>query len=487
MRRIRISGWALLLASCVSAAGTLSASASEMRAWTNTKGKTIHAAFVKFDKDTVHLKLKNGKAAKVDLAKLSQRDQKYVRQQVVNKDSASTSAKKSPKRASKTPRIVPKIPEWPNDQGDKIPPELAREWVYREPAVIYTNDAYWTPEGKKTWEKLPSQRRPIKFHHGYAVAESRTPSKEGWKRRVGLIDKTGEFVIGGDNPTPLPEGLSDLGPMGDNGLISFQSKVGEIKLWGYMNLKGEVVLKPRWFHAGRFSRGYAPVSLTQTRPIGIAINRFTIMGEFVYVDAKGSLLNDEKWLIAKPFDHAGPALVYPMVEFKNKAYPSLGRNRVWFYLRPSGTTFRIDDKVKRDYSYRDGRLVTPLKIFDTTGKAIFTAPENYRIVDAQDESDVCVLRPLLPNLPSRLVQRSTGQCYGPPLMLKTIWGFKEGMARFEDMHGGWGFIDRTGKIAIPASFNNSISDFNSGMFKFRAKGKTNYIYLDRKGSVVLFR
>jgi len=196
-------------------------------------------------------------------------------------------------------------------------------------------------------------------------------------------------------------------------------------------------------------------------------------------------MNDDKWLIAKEFDNSGPALVHPLINFKNKEYPHLNKTPLWFFIRPDGSKFRVDDEMKLDYQYRDGHLVTRTKIFDITGKSIFIAPKNYRIIDAKDATNVCILSPSFPNLPYRLVKRSTGQCYAKPFKFKTMRGFKEGMARFQGLYGSWGFIDRRGNVAFPATYNNTLSDFESGFYMFKNK-KTDYLYGLRNGNLMLF-
>jgi len=58
---------------------TVATTSAHAKTWTNTEGKTISATYIKVVDEKVHMRLRNGKLAKVALEKLSAKDQAWVK------------------------------------------------------------------------------------------------------------------------------------------------------------------------------------------------------------------------------------------------------------------------------------------------------------------------------------------------------------------------------------------------------------------------
>jgi WG containing repeat len=77
----------------------------------------------------------------------------------------------------------------------------------------------------------------------------------------------------------------------------------------------------------------------------------------------------------------------------------------------------------------------------------------------------------------------TGRLVIPPIDLDTRYGsFHEGLARYSDR--GWGFIDRSGRIVIPAKFYEA-GDFSEGLAVIRSSEKSGFGYINQKGRLVI--
>lgn len=123
-------------------------------------------------------------------------------------------------------------------------------------------------------------------------------------------------------------------------------------------------------------------------------------------------------------------------------------------------------------------------MYDTGGRKIFSAPENYRLVDAKDDSGVCLLVSKLKG-PHRLVHRKSGKCYGPELRynLGRTEGFSEGFACVGSLEGKtYGYIDRSGNMAIEPRFP-SFSSFEGGYFSVLNPDTRKTGYWNRSGKL----
>jgi hypothetical protein len=444
---------------------------AEMRTWENLDGRKTVAEFVKLDKDMVYLKLGSGREGKVALKQLSIADQDYVAQKTVKPTPVSPQLEVQPIPAKKTIE-APKT--WPNDDGMNIPSDVMKPWIYAPGVACKMEDVFWDPSGKKLWENATFSTNGLTFFGSYSTTKmTYTKGKE----RHGIVNLEGRFILGGDSNLPLPEGTIAIGEPGDNGLIAFSKKVGEAELWGYINLKGEIVIDAKWHYATRFSNGLAAVSLEKPGYLRDYFGGFYFTGKYVYIDEKGNEEVSGGWQVARPFFDGHAAVCLPR-EVPSKSNEP---NR-WALVKKDGKLFVPGDFQERMFEFRDGRLVTKTAIYDSDGKIIFTAPEPYTIFDCDDASGVCILSGGA-GLPSRLVHRKSGRCYGPLLDFKIIWPFSEGLACVSVDGKSYGFIDRTGKIVIQPKFSHPY-DYKNGYISVRNKELDKSELWNRQGEKV---
>ena len=77
----------------------------------------------------------------------------------------------------------------------------------------------------------------------------------------------------------------------------------------------------------------------------------------------------------------------------------------------------------------------------------------------------------------------SGRVVIPPKNYDTRYSnFHEGLAKYTD--GGWGFIDRSGRIVIPARFTE-VGDFSEGLAFVAASERQRYGYINKEGQLVI--
>ncbi|MGB6221100.1 WG repeat-containing protein [Haloferula sp.] len=445
-----------------------SALIGETRPWTNKEGVTIHAEFLKLEGDVVHLKMNGGKIGKVALGLLSEKDQRFVKERLIQEKQKPNDTQPAGDNGEPTPD-----PDWPNDHGE-APPEDFAEWVYPEGTAIRIEDKYWSPSGNQLWKDATFKANAIEFHHGYALARtSFTKSQKGH----GYIGVDGNFLIGGDSGKPLPEGFETLGNFGENKLAPFSKRVGDKALWGYMDHTGKVVLEPQWYFATPFSQGLAAVSVGEVR-----YNQGRApTGTYHYIDQKGKVAIEGGWIEASPFSKDGLAAVRLMPED-----PARRAKKDWVFVRTDGSLLIPGDFMDRPAVFRDGTAVLPNQIIDTSGKTIFTAPERMWLSDCDDDSGVCILwRSPFGNDTAiqRLVHRKTGRCFGPVFRYARIFPFHEGRAVFEAIGTKkFGFIDRHGKVVVEAKLSTK-NPFKNGYFYNPNREEKTVEYWTPKGEI----
>lgn len=442
---------------------------AEGRIWESADGRKIEAAFVKLEAGIVHLKLGNDKIGKVEISKLSEADQVFLRN--LNKQPT--------KNHEITPPAEPETKvEWPNDAGMEIPPDLLQPLSHPPGTARKIGDEYWTPDGQQIWKDATFDGNGLTFFGDYAKAQT---SRKLGQANYGLVNLEGVFVLGGDSAKPLPEGTIWIGDPGDDGLTAFSRKTGDEDLWGYMDQDGKVVLEPKWQSAGRFSEGLAAVSETKTKLVQLSAGSREILfaGKYNYIDAKGETIIPGDFHVARPFGKDGLAAVWLPPEDETK--PS---GEAWAFIRKEGSVFVPGEVLGRLAEFRDGRLVTSDAIYDAEGRKIFSAPDNFRLVDANDDSGVCLLIGSYKR-PHRLVHRKSGKCYGPELRydLGLSTGFSEGFACVGSLEGKiYGYIDRSGNMAIEPQFR-SFSTFDGGYFSVANRETTKIEYWNSKGKL----
>ena len=286
-------------------------------------------------------------------------------------------------------------------------PEKQNNW----PALQYS---YCTDTG----EILPQRFDQVsRFSHGVAAV------RKG--KAVGFIGLDGQFLK--DSKMTECQFKDDIS---EGSLAVFVDG-----LWGYLDTKGNWLIKPQFDLAEPFSDGLALV-----RPHNY-YSLFTGPHGLTYVDRAGNLLK-EQFISAEPFE-GGYAAVSAIPE--NKTGPPC-----WGIIDRSGQW-----AVKPQYQ-RIGPLVGPCRLlYEQKLVGIF----------------------------------SDGKLVVPPKYL-SIGKFSEGLASFQDpVNKLFGFLDKDGRIVIPAQFAYA-GIFSEGLAAVRvvsdkSTNKRKIGFIDHQGKMII--
>jgi hypothetical protein len=329
--------------------------------------------------------------------------------------------------------------------------------------------------------------------------------KEGW----GFIDKTGKIVI--------PCQFADVHNFHD-GLAPVLVK----RKWGYIDTAGKTIIEPRFVAAEPFHEGLAAVRIHDIDSL--------IQDPYGYIDTTGKLVIPAKYSFAAPFS-SGLA----RVNFENKL----------IFIDKSGNPLPFPEGIKKVYAdfseglapvgdnrtsatgYIDpaGKLVIPmqpglgapfheglaaaitstgkfphaeklLSFIDPTGKTVVQTEfsPNTTIDDPTHFSDgLCRVvhynRKTSPNM-RYLYLDKTGKIaleLNIP-QLRESFDFHEGRARVQiggnpnsGAGGKFGFIDKTGKLVIPADYDHA-EDFRNGLAQLATEDGV--LYIDPTGKTI---
>lgn len=408
---------------------------AQARTWTNKEGKTVFASYVKLEADTVHMRLNNGRLAKVPMDKLSSKDQAWVRQRETDKAANPDPEKETTDKAPAIPPARSKPDFSFKDMGTTKFPAMRPIPPIREDARIPVDDwigghhFYMTKEGKDAFPHLKITNRIKPFSDGLAYVHV----EQGKERLKGYINRSGQFVIGGDSGTPLPEGSthSDF----SEGLASFRKG----KFAGYFDKTGKIVIAAdTYFGAEPFSEGLAMVC-TEVRKT------------WKFIDKTGKVVLEGKetpWLGGRPFKNGAAWVTVAFGSYQSPIRQLI--NQQGEVLVPGTfTTSSTSGQIIAHYTSIDSAL------YNTTGKKIIPEFSN-GFLRAKSEHDHIGIFYGKNGLPNRLFHIPSQSLYGPELPYGFHSGnFSEGLIPFSASirkKNRYGWIDRQGKVAIPPGF-----------------------------------
>ena len=285
--------------------------------------------------------------------------------------------------------------------------------------------------------------------------------------KCGFIDRTGKVVIPlqFDSANEFHEGLA---------LVTSNGKTM------FIDTTGKIVITPRFDIVNSFSEGLAAVNIGQTRipNLGLIANP----GKWGYIDKTGKLAIPLKFTHAEDFseglaavtdgerggfiDHSGKIL------FERPLDVTLGFHEgvVGVLLRGTVTYFDRTGKkipISTDYGPKSNSFSEGLVPIETKGKWGFVDRTGRLVVDATFEDAESFREGLAP-----VKVRSEKTVWCPP----DATGSRSGSTMM------WGYIDKTGKMVIPAVFN-SAAPFSEGV---AAVSKCDEAYfIDKTGKTVI--
>lgn len=295
--------------------------------------------------------------------------------------------------------------------------------------------------------------------------------------RCGYIDSTGALVIGlrFNQAQDFSEGLA---------AVSLDGK------WGYIDRSGALVIPPQFKLAYSFSDSLARVETGAGDFIRFIDHTGKVVVEALAVQAwsySGGLLPVQTELLGQGLkwgylDKSGATVIKPAFD---SAGPFVdGRAAVkngdkWSVIDRAGRVVRAG--LEENTIFREGRAVVKAGgkwgCLDTTGA--FVIPPRYDRLEMYSEALAAA-------------QLDGKCCYlgrdgrvtldlGDRPELTGCYSFSDGMALVTTA-SGLGFIDRTGKMAIPAGYAEARS-FSDGLAAVRVGGKWGFI--DREGRMVI--
>jgi len=361
---------------------------------------------------------------------------------------------------------APKISPTPPVRDDA---RIAVSTHHGEPSLFLNK------EGKNAFLHLNITSHITPFSENLAFIRSQN---EGEKELEGYINRDGKYVLGGDSGTPLPEG-EQFKPFSD-GLAMFTKD----KRIGFIDTSGKVVIPPETFYRAKpFSEGLAAVST--------AINKGFRPTDWKYIDHTGKVIlksASEPWVGANSFKN-GVAWVTvekvvpyetPISQLINREgkvvipgrFSSSDTSRQIFgnYVRVNGNIYNIQGKLLLE-EFKEG-WVSPLS--DKDELAFLNGRNGH---------------------PSRLFHLPSQSVYGPEftgVKLSSLYGYFTDGGLFPVMIGkdkndiGW--INRTGKVVIPACMINAVPFIEGFAVGTQTcgenKSKKRTIVINRKGTII---
>ena len=274
------------------------------------------------------------------------------------------------------------------------------------------------------------------------------------RHKMGYIDRTGRLVI------PCRFGYAqDF----SEGLAAVESK----DHYGYIDPAGRFVIPPRFDSAGPFSEGLAVAAIRRHDRQGrVTLNRFG------YIDRSGRL-------VIEPRDVVAPQWLSPFAE-------------------GLACVLQVD---KIGYIDKTGQMVIPAQYVDahpfSEGLAAVTVDNKYGYID---RSGKMVIAPQFDDV-GPFTEGLAGVVTGgkPGFIDKTgalvikgedfvdARGFSDGLAAAVGANGRYGYLDRTGRFAIPPQFHHA-GDFHEGLAAVNPAGAEwpgDLAYIDKTGRVVI--
>ncbi len=282
-----------------------------------------------------------------------------------------------------------------------------------------------------------------------------------------------------------------------DGLICFSKKRFGLERWGYMNMKGDVVISPQYDIAFPFSDNRALVANY--------LNETTMALNFHYINKKGEKINDKEYIDALPFSEG---LAFCMEKKNKSGYIDTSGAKVLDMNGLIGNKFSeglasfVDHSMQQGYINRDSEVIieseySTAKEF-SEGLAAVSIGTKFGYVNAKSETQIKLK---FDDAKSFNCGRAfVGDLY--PKKFQTKWGiidtsgffvvhykywkinnFREGLASVKETDK-WGFVDKKGEYAIEPKFSYAGSFFD-GLAYVAIEEEEKFGFIDKKGKFIL--
>jgi len=253
--------------------------------------------------------------------------------------------------------------------------------------------------------------------------------------------------------------------------------------WGFIDRNGEIVIQPQFVDAGDFKNGVAPVRTDNG---------------WGYIDKSGNYFIEPQFKDAKDFENSVAKIKnddgWVFINSDKKIFP---QNKNQYDIKNNfsdGMAFVVKDR-KFGFINTTGELVIPAR-FDDVGSfnngfapveidrqwgyinksGDFLVNPKYKVAQ-EFKDDMAMVR----DSDGYLYITTSGEEIGKTDVYEVKYAFSDGYARvIQD--GRWGFIDKTGKLVIPAQFDKA-EDFSNGLAPVLKDGSWGYI--NKNGDLVI--
>lgn len=193
-------------------------------------------------------------------------------------------------------------------------------------------------------------------------------------------------------------------------------------------------------------------------------------GLWGYINIKGDIVVQPKYSTVKLFSSDGLALVR---EKKSKKY---------YYINTQGENLQLDCSPERYGNFSDGRAMVRIGdtwgYIDTNGKLVIT-PKYTKATDFISGKAIVQIS----SGKVLLIDKSGNETDLSGLNIKGFKEFSEGLARVQVNSGTWGYINTDGRMAIEAKYLRA-GDFSAGLAWVRV-GEKQDGYIDKTGKLAI--
>jgi hypothetical protein len=249
--------------------------------------------------------------------------------------------------------------------------------------------------------------------------------------------------------------------------------------WGYVNEKGEIVIKPKFEMASDFKDGLASV---------VVIDKVGYKNKYGFIDKSGKMVVEPQYDEVGDFSE-GLAVVnksyrWGYIDTTGKEVIPLQFIEAFDFSEGLAAVYIQSDGTDKDsqwgYINRKGQVVIPprfFKAFDFHGGVA-------KIIDGKfGEANLQGFIDTDGNYLIKPKYSLTGE-FGEGLIPVEIGGYdkKIGERSYTHVSGKWGYVDKTGKIVISPKFDNA-DEFSEGLANVTIGNK--YGYIDKTGKIVI--
>jgi len=295
-------------------------------------------------------------------------------------------------------------------------------------------------------------------------------------KRWGLVDRSGAWILR-PRYTDMRLGGNGVFPVQDGGV------------WGYIDTTGRFVITPKFEDAEPFQNGVAAVKMRGRW--GYVRTDGTMEADFIFLEIGGregpyvSARDAEGWAVFKLVgsgppkrESIGPGTVQRAYSIsEGTVIAQLGKDEQVFEIMPQPDQPDQDDENNKDekpktYKQNNFTVNELFPAWDHPGKYVSIRRMSDGFAPARTERNRW-----------GYLHKGSGEFLWEG-RFQDAFGFAQGFAPVK-INGKWGYIDRAGRIAIPATYDAAFP-FRGNYAVIRQGEKRGFLRLDPQGGISVF-